>query len=68
MTFIFLSVAVFAVGLWIGVGAPGWPVKPDGVRHHTQKRPINPIAWGRTPGRERQQVRQMGERRIKLRR
>lgn len=66
-TFLILSILVFVVGIWIGVGAPGWPHKPDGTRPRLTKRPINPIAWGRTPGRERQQPRNVGDRRIKLR-
>jgi hypothetical protein len=62
-----LAILVFAVGLWIGVGAPGWPNKGEGGRRHTQKRSINPIAWGRTPGRERQRPRAPGDRKIRLR-
>ena len=66
--FIIGAIAVFVVGLWIGVGAPGWPTKPDEGRRHVQRRPINPIAWGRTPGRDRQRPKSTGERRIQLRR
>jgi len=65
--FLILAVIVFAIGIWIGVGAPGWPVKPEGGRRHTQKRSLNPAAWGRTPGRKRQTPRVPGERKIKLR-
>jgi hypothetical protein len=65
--YVLLAIAVFALGLWIGVGAPGWPVKAEGGRRRLEKRPINPIAWGRTPGRERQKPRSAGERKIKLR-
>lgn len=67
-TFLVVAGLVFAIGVWIGVGAPGWPHKPQTYRRHDQKRPLNPIAWGRTPGRERQRPRDMGERRIQLRR
>jgi hypothetical protein len=68
MSFTVLAVVVFAVGLWIGVGAPGWPHKPDDGRRHRTQRSLNPIAWGRTPGRERQRPRSAEERRrIKLR-
>jgi hypothetical protein len=65
--YVILAILVFSLGIWIGVGAPGWPHKPEGGRRHTQKRPLNPVAWGRTPGRERQRPRAPGERRIKLR-
>jgi hypothetical protein len=65
--FLVLSVIVFAVGLWIGVGAPGWPYHNDEGRRHTETRSINPIAWGRTPGRQRQKPRSPGDRRIRLR-
>ena len=65
--YVILGILAFAIGIWIGVGAPGWPQKPDGTRSRLQKRSLNPIAWGRTPSRERQQPRAMGERRIKLR-
>ena len=69
MTFMISAVAVFVLGLWIGVGAPGWPWKPEGGRRHTEKRNINPIAWGRTPRRERQKPRSAEERRrIRIRR
>ena len=64
--FVIVAVLVFAIGIWIGVGAPGWPHKSEAGRRHTEKRHINPIAWGRTPGRERQRPRSPGERRIRL--
>lgn len=67
MGFTILAVAIFGIGLWIGVGAPGWPHKPQERRRHREHRSINPIAWGRTPGRERQRPRSIGERRIRLR-
>jgi hypothetical protein len=62
-----VAVLVFAAGIWIGVGMPGWPFKTESGRRHTEKRPLNPIAWGRTPGRERQKPRAVSERRIRLR-
>lgn len=62
------AIAVFVTGLWIGIGAPGWPTKPDGGRRHVRTRPINPIAWGRTPGRERQRPKSAEDRKIQLRR
>jgi hypothetical protein len=66
--FALTAVLIFALGIWIGVGAPGWPWKPEGGgRRHTQRRPINPVAWGRTPGRERQRPRSASERKIRLR-
>jgi hypothetical protein len=64
--YVLLAIAVFGVGVWIGVGAPGWPYKAE-ARRSLEKRPINPIAWGRTPGRDRPRPRTPGERRIKLR-
>lgn len=67
MTFIIVGIGVFAVGVWIGVGAPGWPYKPESGRRHAERRSINPIAWGRTPGRERQRPKTRDERRIRLR-
>lgn len=67
MTYAIVAGLVFVTGLWIGVGAPGWPHKPEGGRRHTHRRSINPIAWGRTPNRERQRPRIPGERRIRLR-
>lgn len=67
MSLLIASVVVFAIGVWIGVGAPGWPHKPQENRRHREPRSLNPIAWGRTPGRERQRPRAMGERRIRFR-
>lgn len=64
--YVLIAVAVFGIGLWIGVGAPGVPVRAEG-RRHTQKRAINPMAWGRTPGRERQRPRDPGSRKLRLR-
>jgi hypothetical protein len=48
--FIALLLAVLALGLgiWIGVGAPGWNHRPQYTRRHTAKRGLNPIGWGRT--------------------
>jgi hypothetical protein len=65
--FAMLAVLVFVLGLWIGVGAPGWPWKIEGGRRHRHRRSINPVAWGRTPGRERQKPRSASERRVRLR-
>jgi hypothetical protein len=45
--FVFGIVAL-AAGIWIGVGAPGMKFKPRYTRHHSGKRGLNPIAWGRT--------------------
>jgi hypothetical protein len=43
------AILALGVGIWIGLGAPGWPHKPaaPGSRRRLQKRPINPVAWGR---------------------
>jgi hypothetical protein len=62
LNFWILAVAVFALGVWIGVGAPGWPHKPEDGRRHREHRPLNPIAWGRTSSRERRRPRSRDER------
>jgi hypothetical protein len=61
------AAAAFGIGIWIGIGAPGWPHPPESNRRHTEKRPINPIAWGRTSSRERLRPRSPEERRPRLR-
>jgi hypothetical protein len=61
------AVAALVVGVWIGLGAPGWPRAPERNRRHTEKRPLNPVAWGRTAGRERLRPRTPEERRPRLR-
>jgi hypothetical protein len=70
MTALWLLGAVVAlgVGVWVGVGAPGWPHKPSSERRHTSHRNLNPIAWGRTSNRERQKVREMEDRKPRIRR
>ena len=67
MTFLIGALLAFVIGIWIGVGAPGWPYKPEG-RGRLQRRSINPIGWGKTPGRERQRPRSAEERRPRLKR
>jgi|GEM_PF-2320999 len=62
------AVLALALGIWIGIGAPGWPHKPSHERRHTSQRNLNPIAWGRTSNRSRQQVRDLDERKPRLRR
>lgn len=57
------AIVALVGGLWVGMGAPGWPHKPKYYREHTQTRSINPIAWGRTSSRERQRPRSADERR-----
>lgn len=44
-----LSVLALGIGIWIGIGAPGWPHKEEKNRgrRHRDERPINPISWGR---------------------
>lgn len=64
---VIIAIAVFVVGMWIGAGMPGWPKKLEGDRRHRAHRSINPIAWGRTPGRDRQRPRSASERRVRLR-
>lgn len=67
MMFLIGALLVFGIGIWIGVGAPGWPYKPDG-RTRLQRRPINPVGWGKTPGRERQRPKSRDERKPRLKR
>ena len=68
MTFLLTALGIFGLGVYIGVGAPGWPWKSEGSgRLHTQKRSINPIGWGRTPGRQRQRPKEMGDRKFNVR-
>ena len=57
------AILALVIGIWVGVGAPGWPHKPKYHRDHTSQRSINPIAWGRTSTRERQRTRSPEERR-----
>jgi hypothetical protein len=51
MSWIAITFALLALGtgIWLGLGAPGWPHKdsPMGTRRRLEKRPINPIAWTR---------------------
>jgi hypothetical protein len=61
------AVLSLVLGIWIGIGAPGWPHRDTGERRHTSYRNLNPIAWGRTSNRSRQRPREMGERRPRLR-
>jgi hypothetical protein len=70
MSILFIGAAALALGLgvWIGIGAPGWPHKESHERRHTSQRNLNPIAWGRTSNRERQRVRDRDERKPRLRR
>lgn len=67
--FLVIGGAVLALGLgiWIGLGAPGWPVPPEGRSRRLKKRSINPVAWGRTGSRERLSPRSREERRERLR-
>jgi hypothetical protein len=60
-------VLALALGIWIGLGAPGWPWPPEPRSRRLQKRDINPIAWGRTSGRERLTPRRPEDRRPRLR-
>lgn len=61
------AAAALGIGVWIGVGAPGWPVPPQQPRRHTERRPLNPIAWGKGGGRERLRARSPDDRRRRLR-
>ncbi len=40
-------ILALGLGIWIGIGAPGWPHKPIYHRRHKHMRPLNPIAWNR---------------------
>ncbi|HET7275442.1 MAG TPA: hypothetical protein VFI91_09795 [Longimicrobiaceae bacterium] len=57
------AVLVFALGIWIGMGAPGWPHKPTSEPGRLKTKDINPIAWGRGTARERQRPRSRDSRR-----
>lgn len=61
------AVAALGIGAWIGAGAPGWPSEPQHRRRHAEKRPLNPVAWGKSTSRERLTVRSPEERRRRLR-
>ena len=61
------AVLALVIGIYIGLGAPGWPVKPDARSRRLEKRNINPIAWGRTSSRERVSPRHRDPRRPRLR-
>lgn len=61
------AVLALAIGIWIGIGAPGWPHEPSTTRRHTTTRNLNPIAWGRGSSRKRVEVRDPHERRPRLR-
>lgn len=69
MTWLLIGGAVIAlgVGIWIGLGAPGWPYQPEARAHRLQQRSINPVAWGRSTGRERLSPRRREDRRPRLR-
>jgi hypothetical protein len=60
-------VIALALGVWIGLGAPGWPVPPEARSRRLEKRSINPVAWGRTGRRERLSPRRPEDRRPRLR-
>jgi hypothetical protein len=61
------AIAAVGIGIWIGIGAPGWPYQPDDRRRHTERRPLNPAAWGKSASRERQRVKRPEDRRPRLR-
>lgn len=47
------GVLAFGLGIYIGLGAPGWPVPPEARPRRLEKRALNPLARGRITGRER---------------
>ena len=69
MTWLLIGGAVLAlgVGIWIGLGAPGWPVPPEPRSTRLKQRNINPVAWGRSTSRERLSPRRPEDRRPRLR-
>lgn len=60
-------VLALGIGIYIGLGAPGWPVPPEARSRRLEKRNINPVAWGRSGRRERLSARTAEERRLRLR-
>ena len=61
------AVLALALGIWIGLGAPGWPVPPEPRSRRLEKRNINPVTWGRSGRRDRLSPRTREERRDPLR-
>ncbi len=61
------AVLALALGVWIGLGAPGWPLPPEGRTRRLEKRSLNPVAWGRGTRRERLTPRTRQDRRDRLR-
>lgn len=61
------AVLALALGIWIGLGAPGWPVPPEPRSRRLEKRNINPVMWGRSTRHERLSPRTREERRSRLR-
>jgi hypothetical protein len=52
MSWIIITLALLAlgIGVWLGLGAPGWPHKeprPGTRRRRLEQRSLNPIAWTR---------------------
>jgi hypothetical protein len=59
MTFIVLSVAALAAGIWVGLGHPGLPGREDrfvesGARRRLERRRLD---WLRAPQRDRDRLR-----------
>jgi hypothetical protein len=50
MSWLMITLAVLALvlGVWIGLGAPGWPHKDSSAGRRLEKRSINPVQWGRS--------------------
>ena len=69
MTLLLIAGAVLAlvIGLWVGLGAPGWPNPPEGRSRRLAKRSLNPVAWARGTRRERPTPRTRQDRRDRLR-
>lgn len=61
------AIVALLVGVYIGLGAPGWPVPPEARSRRLEKRNINPVAWGRGGRRERLSPRSRDDRRSRLR-
>lgn len=61
------SALALGLGIYVGLGAPGWPVPPEARSRRLEKRALNPFAWGRTTRRERLSSRQFHEERRRRR-
>jgi len=47
LSLLVIAVLALVLGIWLGIGAPGWKHRERRSRRRLQTRPLNPIAWGR---------------------